>query len=251
LFFLLVIGYFCGYMFIQFQPRHYFYLEFIIWWSLACLISISFQSFKERKWKLDWGSWRLRGLFAMVVLSIGLIEVIKLSANAWQGQNLKQVMGQLEALAREPVELPSSQQGEDLRIDLSHFPFSQKVTGLSTELAVVNLKSEKCREHELNIKIEYNNDAPDFDLSRNIPLRLLPDEKSRHFYLPLYFHYNDHLKILSKPMALILPASARECFEGVDRVLDRATVPLWIDFSVPDNVQASDLRHKFRHKYFE
>lgn len=251
LFFLFVVVYFCGYMFIQFQPRHYFYLELILWWSIACLIWSGWQLIRNRKWRASISSWQIKSFLAMLVLSFGLVELVKWSADLWQGQSLKNFTGKLEALPREALTLPSSPKGEDLRIDLGSFPFLQKSSGMSTELAVVNLNSEKCQQSEFNLKLEYNNDSPDFDLSRTIPLKLLSGEKSRHFYLPLYFHYNDYLKILSKPIALTVPASAKDCFVGIDRVVDRSSVPLWIDFSVPDNVQASDLRHKFRHKYFE
>ena len=227
-------------------------MEFILWWSLAALISVVYGYARDcyRKQSLfpNFAWSQLKVFLATLALIIGALCLTTYVADKIQGKTAMRLASNLENLKRESFAAELSQKGEDFIVDMNNFPHNKYEPELITpELAVIRLKSKSCKERNFNIRLQYTNEDPNYDLSRNIPIRLLEGEKERNVYIPLFYRADTKMVQLSHPTSFLIPAANKDCFNGIDRVIDRGSVPLWIDFSVPNNVQPNDLKLKFKH----
>jgi len=255
IFYAFSIFYLCGYAFLQFQQRHYFYLEFLVWVAvvgvsnaLICRAKFAKEPHKLFNLIFVWNQFRsllmFLGIFFLAVwgLDYGL--------KSYQIERLTKRSFELDSLGREPVIVDLKESDFGLGIDLSRMEKVFSPDWVTSDLLVLSINSFKCIGNEVDIKLLYSftDNNPNFDLSRSVKLHIAPGENFRNFYFPVYHQSN--IKGVSSLGMLQLLKQPKDCFAGISKITDRSGVSLWTDFSVPRPMQKEGLVSSFNSEFF-
>jgi len=256
IFFVFSTIYLCGYTFLQFQPRHFFYLEFIPWVAIVGASSALFYwlRYPEDARKQFITTIELKQLLLLpMFLGILVLAIwsVDFSLKSLQLKTLTKHSAKLDSLGREsiPTEIKESDSGLEINISRMEKVFLPE--WVTSDFLALSLNSPRCKGNEINIKLLYNftSTSPNYDLSRNVKLYLAPDEKFRNFYFPIYNQSDLEKKDVSFLGRILITGQPKDCFSSISKITDRSGVTLWTDFSVPRPIRNGDLAVSF-HNYF-
>lgn len=252
IFFVVSTLYLCGYTFLQFQQRHFFYLEFIPWIAIVGVSSALFcwLKYSEEARKQFITTIELkRLLFLPIFLGILVLALwsIDFGLKSLQIETLTKHSAKLDSLEREPILTEIKESNLGLEIDISRMEKVFLPEWVTSDLLALSLNSPSCKGKVVNIKLLYNftGASPNYDLSRSVKLYLSPGENFRNFYFPIYNQSDLEKKDVSFLGKVQIMGQSKDCFSGISKITDRSGVALWSDFSVPRPILKDDLAVSF------
>jgi len=248
LFGLIIVAFYAGGAAIQFNERHYFYLEFMPWWALALLL----QRAVDAGWRIrqsgrrgvvaslwPWERWGLIAL-ALVIVGVGGSLV---AARAYQDQQVRKLLAGYRAAAAAPVAmrwrmLESGQmraEVDDDRLVVAEAEADAhwQTHSIGTDFFRAEFGGADCDYALVVPTVRYISLAPYDDLSAPFPIRLPPRGAVVSAFFPVYSAVvtvpNLGLPYGTTRFAgLEMSAAQARCLVGLRRVVDLASLPfLW------------------------
>ena len=198
------IFYLCGYPFLQFGIRHYFFLEVIGLWFLALCIQQIFDFFsnpqKENKKNMEYKR-HLRSFslnFFAPVFAILLLTGLGL--RTYQSMHLKSFFENIITSPATQIEIKYLEAGDKQL--LSAPPPRNKETGVRTRYFEANFDLTGCDRTSINLRSVYKTTNPAYDFSENISI-------SNGKYIRYIFPAFDRGEISSFQGLELLPEDAK------------------------------------------
>jgi hypothetical protein len=221
--------YFAGYTAIQFQPRHFFHLEFIAWWALGFLaqgvIAGELLSRPSRE--------TMRRVAVFAAIALGIL-VLPLEAARWyQQRHMRLFLERYVDAAREPVTVQAIEAGDRTLLQAATLWEGRNVQQrVSTEYIVVAFSPAACSAISLPVTFRY--DAPDqwTDYSLDLTLPLTGDHPSTEVFFPAYY-----ISGSSRFTGVEVPRGLERCVQQVTRVRDLRPLPLLLNLTLTSNLE--------------
>jgi hypothetical protein len=244
LFGLIIVAFYAGGAAIQFNERHYFYLEFMPWWALALLL----QRAVDAGWRIrqsgrrgvvaslwPWERWGPITL-ALVIVGIGVSLV---AARAYQDRQVRKLLADYRAAAVAPVAmrwrtLESGQmraEVDDDRLVLAEAGWQTHSIG--TDFFRAEFGGADCDYALVVPTVRYASLTAYDDLSAPFPIRLPPRGAVVSAFFPVYSAVATVPNLglpygTTRFAGLEMSAAQARCLVGLRRVVDFASLPfLW------------------------
>lgn len=242
----LVICYLCGYPFLQFGVRHYFYLEVISLWIFGLCIQQIFLS-PPRKWRdflksphrggatsassRIWGSRGLRAIGA-IVLIFGLPLALLGLTRIYQTNRLGTVFAAYASTPTEAVATERSNGNAGWNIfrlsDTSGLlNGATKPEDMKTISLVATFDSKSCGKDAVHIRFKYQSTAPTYEFSQTKSIGI--DRHTRIFF-PAFFRPG-----LSAFIGIEMPAEELSCLISIERLADTPPLRIPLTVTLPQN----------------
>jgi len=166
------IFYLCGYPFLQFGVRHYFFLEIIGLWFLALCIQHIFNFFTSLK-KADKRNTELQKHLQSFALNFfapifTVLVVVGLGLRIYQSAHLKYFFEKIIASPAEEIEMKYLKaEGKQL---LLAPPTESREATVHTRYFEANFDLAKCNKTAVNLRTIYKTANPAYDFSENISI---------------------------------------------------------------------------------
>jgi hypothetical protein len=214
--------YFGGYPALQFEARHFFFLEVIPW---LAGISLAVWLARLRPIAVEWRSVRAITFAAAAAVALALPLFI---ARAYQQHHLTNLFERYEQARAEPVSLSPVSLPEG-RVRLRPGIAIPNEADVYAEYLVLDISSRACRRREVPITLRYVAQPGYTDLSRVVDVVVPPSGKPFRLFFPAYYTagaYFDGVEI---------PDDDRGCVEQLSRITDRGRTPLMLNLQLaPD-----------------
>ena len=220
--FLLVFALFVGgYPALQFAPRHFFHLEFAVWWAFGFVA--------QRTINAAWTLWRTRAIdlqsvrggavrmATMAACAAAILVLPLLTLRAYQTTRVTSLFTSYVAAAK--VKLDPSPAAPDGAVFLA----SRSLGRFDGDLIEVDIDRERCGEPAgITFKYEPASASPDFTHAVTIP-RTAGSPGPTRVFLAVFEYFK----------GVQIPASMAGCVAGAYRLSDPATFPLLVDATLP------------------
>ncbi len=225
---LLLLLYCCGYPATQFDPRHYFHLEFVTWCALCFVISQAAAVV-----------WRLirrqpltptrKAAFSIGLMSVAVAGVLVVPApilRAYQQRHVTNLIDSYLEMPRLPLRLSSTATGAKVHEEVLGL-WDERSTGapLSTRYVVAEFSGDRCRAVDIPVRVRYASAASenDFSFTSRVPLSAKgPTLRFVPVYRAEFYRFT----------GFDLPAGYEECLKSVSRLDDVRSVPLLLDLTL-------------------
>ena len=236
---LVIVG-FAGASAVQFDERHFYYLQFIPWFAFALLAraALDGKALSGRLTTRHAG----QALVAGVALCLGLGAAIVLS-RAYQQRSAAQLFERYEAAPRTPlplVERPAS--GDRTLITTSQWltPMPATAARVDTTFVAVQLRDDLCGPETLPLTIRYQGRTADVDLSQTLAVPLHPHGAAPTMvFTPSYDRADESVRL----RGVEVPADRVRCVGGLFLVEGLDRTPLLLT-----TVLATNWRDKALHQ---
>lgn len=238
----LVVCYLCGYPFLQFGVRHYFYLEVIGLWIFGLCIQFMLQrpwrnkqlmqttTSHARRDKRIWFSRSLPtiGSFALIfVLPFALLGVLRL----YQSKHLYEIFGAYAVAPTIPVaneRITGSAGSQVLRVKYAARPKSLiSVQGVETLYLVATFDSKRCKKDSVQVGFKYQSVAPTYDFSQAKSIGI--DGHTRLFF-PAFFRQE-----LSAFIGVEMPSEDFACLVSLEQLAGAPPLRIPVTITLPQN----------------
>jgi hypothetical protein len=216
-----------GYPAIQFEPRHWFQLRFIPWWS-AVLVCGYLVKEGARGWSLPSIVRATAGVAAtgaVLVVSLMLLRAIQ----------IRILTGLFRAYAAAPTEtLEIARHGSLLDVDWRPNDFGSPPEHRASDLLVVTLDRDACGGFDaLPVRVRYESDNAAHDLTTTLAVdRPFAGHDAPQLVVPVFANgLRDHSYL--RFVGLEAVGARADCFQRVSRIVDRSAQPLWIQAYLP------------------
>jgi hypothetical protein len=246
-----VLLYVGGYPSLQYDVRHAFFTEILLWWSLLLLLLLACRTWRGyRQGTLPpVRTMALRAAALAVFLTVGL-GIPLLAARAYQQaavdalyQSLREAPWAPVDTGAEPVRLPDRYAGSvlfpvsSLGVGSSSSPPGTRYQAYSDYLAV-ELQGQG---ETVAIRLEYERNPNFADFSRDYVLQAGSPftSGSTFLYFPVYT-VSERGKPRSDFRGIVLRSEDQHLLRGIYRLKDEAALPLWPTVALtPDSTNAS------------
>jgi hypothetical protein len=230
----ILIG-FAGASAIQFHERHFYYLQFLPWWSFAWLAQAG-SSRQAIVQNLTSPRVKRAIRFALtIVAAVGLSIVL---SRLYQQRSAERLFALYEGAPRARLHLsrqdPSP--GRTLFADPEWFQPLPQGDRITTRFLAVQFRDEECDSRTLPLIIRYQAALPELDFSEAVLVRL---EQGRPTATTLYFAAYDRPDDSSRFRGIEVAADQARCIGEVSRVDALAQTPLLLT-----TVLGADWRHE-------
>lgn len=240
--FYLVVLYLCFTSIIQFDLRHNFYLAVFALVSIAGILDW----LSKNRWSFfrPYISALVEKRFAGSLLTIlCFCGIADYALFKYQTIRLTAYGERLGSLATEDLTISTMSETQptvDLILDVSKL----RADWVHSELYKLTLDVSSCVGSNVKIQVEYafNGVSPNYDLSRDINLKIYPQEISRALFFPVYYQASGNLDTWSYPSKISIVDQPRSCLAGLQVVTDRGEEAMWVDFSVSHPTNSSQLK---------
>jgi hypothetical protein len=203
-FLLLLVAFLAGGAAIQFDPRHFFYLEFMAWWTIGVMVDravtaawarpsvIGDGRWRDREWLMHAG-WRLATSATLVVLcGLGTTLVLRATRH-YQQRELNRLFDQALSSAGPPLnvaQLPADTERVTLVPDLPELALSgalRSANSIGTAYLLVDINPQRCDALNLFALAKYDT-IPGLDFTAPVSVSLADPqaESSVKILLPVY-----------------------------------------------------------------
>jgi hypothetical protein len=225
-----------GYPAIEFEERHWFHLRFIPWWA-AVLVG-------EQILRNGVRSWRRPALIraaAGAALVLVTLAVALAALRVLQTRRVGSLIARYEAAAT--TEIPTERgNGSVVAVRWQSPDYGPPPSHRRSDLMVVMLDGRQCGDGEpVLLRIRYEADGPSHDMSTAFAVaRPGADEAPTRVFVPVFWTgFDEHTYLRFSGVEVVGASPA--CIGPVARVVDAASVPLWITMQVPANWRAQRL----------
>lgn len=239
----LFVLFLAGYPAIEFEPRHWFHLRFIPWWSALLVVGATVTRLRQGcdGWQPEF--WRaVAPIVAIVLLMAGALGVVRL----YQSRSAAALIRGYLAAPTEtlPVSPPN---GSSVKVDWQPVDVALPPAHRSSDLLVVTIDAAGCAPAgALDVVIRYDRDLVSHDMSSTVTVaRGAPAGPPTQLFFPIFAQgHLDHTYL--KFAAIDVPNRTTDCISRVARVADRRALPLWLQVQVPPDWAERPLYQTFR-----
>jgi hypothetical protein len=228
LFFLLYFG---GLPSIQFDARHYFYLEFVTWWAAGFLVQAAVDQVRPAmgtdRWRADARS-VARAALTLAVCFV-LLAAMLWAARWYQQTAARSLLAAYLAAPRSELSVRASPDESELPVRAS--PHTDPETA---DFVVVDLNPSRCGEHA-TVAFRYD-ERTRRAYSRVFEVPRGDGSGLTHIFMPIYDGFR----------RLEFDDSARGCIEGVYRVREPERFPLLLEVVLPPGWRRMPLYQRLR-----
>jgi hypothetical protein len=220
--------YLAGYPAIQFQPRHFFHLEFVAWLAVGFLAErlILFGSHRIRAWRFGDRTPTPRGTVRPVAvfaaIAVGLVMLPLAGARLYQQRHMRAFLKTYVDAPREPLSVQAVEAGQRtlLRAPML-WDRRHPERRVNTEYIVAVFSPAVCPAARLPVTFRY--DTPDewHDYSLEVILQLARDDPPTEVFFPAY-----HVAGSSRFDGIEVPRGFESCVPVVDRLTDLRRMPM-------------------------
>jgi hypothetical protein len=238
---------------LEFQPRHYFHLEFLTWWAIgfvlqqAISVAVRLRHPAERAQLASMLGARRPWTNVSGLCGVSLIVLLGplLALRVYQREEVGELASSYLAAPRDPVPLtshPSSGGTVLLTSSVLQRPAqSDAEPSIYTEYLVTEWSARKCGFMRVTATFAYEKTISTVhDYSRTLVISL-PRQGSTLEFFPAY----------DSPYAtfqgISLPASQVDCLVGVYKVIDLSRWPLLLNLSIPPDWKEVTLYQTLKH----
>jgi hypothetical protein len=229
-----------GYPAIQFEPRHWFQLRFIPWWSAALVVGYLLSR------RSDGWSRASLGRAVIGVAATGALLVASLwTTRAVQARGLTKLIRAYESTPTAPLEI--ARHGSLVDVDWQPDDFGTPPEHRSSDLLVATLDRDACgRLDSLPVRVRYQADNAAHDLTTTLVVdRPFAGTDPPRLFVPVFSNGDrDHSYLRFVGFEAV--GGPAECFRSVSRVVDRGAQPLWIQAYLPGDWTERPLYQTFR-----
>lgn len=247
IFVLLFVLLFCGYPAIQFDPRHFFHLEFVSWWALFVFVSYVFGFFtrgssftkiisKEIAFVLTRkASLYLAGAVVMLFIPLMLLR-------SYQTVQVQRLVETYQAAIKNSILTQPIFGGDTVRWPLPPMREDAAVNtdggGYRINETMLHLRvgGEACTSKSVPLTVRFNALNPALDFSRFFEVHIPADGSYTDIYTPLYELHNPSSGMqYFSPDAIELKSADYSCIKAIDTIVDKNFYPLWLTLAIPQN----------------
>ena len=242
LFFYFLIIYLCSISIIQFDQRHNFYL---IIFPIVATAGISNLILNSRKtYQIYTNLINKKSLLAVICICFFMLVIIDYGLFQIQSSKLKEYGEQLDGLAVKDL-AENSFNKEGVEINFNFDKSKLKPDREYSELYALTINSADCKDGLVKIKLEYafnDTNNPNYDLNRELIIKVMPQEKSKKIFIPIFYQASQKLDTWSYPDKVKILNQSRSCVGKFSLITDRSSIPLWIDFIVSHPLSYDQLK---------
>jgi hypothetical protein len=227
-----------GYPAIQFQPRHYFHLEFIGWLALGFLAqrAIAGGTLMARVCRsraplprLSRGDLRRTATFALTAVGIVFLPIA--AARLYQQRHVRDLLREYADAAREPVATETiDDRGRTLLQASALWADRDPQQRVSTQYIAATFSPATCPAVRLPITFRYDAGDAWHDFSLDVTLTLLRGDAPTHVFFPAYY-----VDGASRFAGIDVPSGFEACVQEVSRVRDLRTNPMLLNLTLAPN----------------
>lgn len=224
LFAVFAIAYFGSYPSMQFAPRHFFHLEFLGWWAMACLFWQAIRLIRSRgaiDGQMPLPQLARRGLAFGAAVAIVILLPLPV-VRAYHDRSVAAVTDSLLTAPRAPVVVTPAEGGVDLRLE-SGETLDRAPDATGTAMLDVRIDLERCPTG-VPLELKYDHADPFRDFSG--PVRPLPPDAVIETWLVPIFAGFQGLSLGNAPAG---------CLESVERLQTVKGLPLLPTLTLPAN----------------
>jgi hypothetical protein len=206
---------------IQFNERHFFYLEVVVWCALVSAVRAAVV-IAQRRWPAELSLSPLQGAaFLLAVMAVGA-GVFWLT-RAYQDREVR-------TLLRSYLDAPTA--------DATPATASDVVASLHTQVLKIQFDGRRCATADRTLHVRYRSGLPN-DFSHRVGLPSAPGEQPVTLFVPVYTRGND-LHFAGIDMA----EATRPCVTSIAEVANIAALPLLLDVTLPADWQERPLHQR-------
>jgi hypothetical protein len=228
----LFLLYYCGYPAVQFQVRHFFYLEFVAWLALAFVLTAAGRTtgrlVKTRKWP-RLSTAHLRNASITVAAAVAMTIVPLTVLRAYQQRHLVTLFEDYLNSSRTPLALSrETRERRTLVTPEGLWAGLDRADPVGVRYLVTEFSSDRCRAGDLPVLVKYDASTTDTDFS--FVTRVSIDSSGPTVGLvPAYSTAWAHFA------GLILPQGYEDCLKSVSVINDPRRIPVLVDLTLtPD-----------------
>ena len=231
--FLIALLYFAGYPAVQFDTRHFFFLEFIPWLALGLTcegaLAVLAAAKKIRAGEVFGSDLMIRGRRALAfgigaVLALGVPVVV---LRAYQQKHVTTLLESYLATATETLTLSRTPLGEQ-RILLRPNELEQSIeSDRRAEYLVVDVTRSHCARPLAPITFRYETTNGYTDLTERVYVPVPPDDAPFRLFFPAYYSPGQHF------VGVEVMEGDAGCIASVRRIVDTDRSPMWLDLTLP------------------
>ena len=230
-----------GYPAIEFEHRHWFHLRFIPWWAGLMVGGYLLQHRGQR--------WNRPALARAAVGVVGLLLALAVALAALRLVQARTVGSLISRYESEPTEEMRIERRNEsfVRVDWQPRDYAPPPVHRGSDFLVVTLDAAECAgATPLAFNVKYDVDVASHDISITMAVAR-PDAgaAATRLFVPVYwagFLDQTYLKFSGIEVA----GAPATCVQRVGRVINRASLPLWIEAQVPADWSSQRLYQTFR-----
>jgi hypothetical protein len=175
---------FIGSTAVQFQERHFFYLQVVPWWAFALIAQIVARPTVWRRY-VTVAHARRAAVFAAVVA--GAVAASVLLTRAYQQRSATQLFERYEKNRRQAIAVSERDAGNGQILLAAPEWFERLPAGsprIATRFIAIEFRDRTCGSDSLSFAIRYDATLPELDFSetRTVPLRRDASAPTRYFF---------------------------------------------------------------------
>lgn len=257
LFLIFALLYLGTYPVLQFDPRHYFYLEFVGLWFIGflcqqCIFLIQNKSnkvlFEELKAKIR-ARWKV--ILLTLTMSFTILGISMVSLRSYQENNLNKLFNNYLEARTETINPILNEDNKNYTIKLPLKNKDLQSSYLDTLYLKITSKT-KCPLSQISFKLHYLEKPP--ILGNTEETLTLPSEHSTIYFLPIYnFHNGAGRDILDEAFlpsywidSLEYSSTDAQCIKDITYVKDIKNIPLLLTLKLQPGWEKTKLYQYFQ-----
>jgi hypothetical protein len=232
---LAALVYVAGYPAIQFQPRHYFHLEFIGWLALGFVVqraiaggTLMLRARRSRAPLPRFSRQDMRRMAAFAMAAVGIVVLPIAAARLYQQRHVRNLLQEYVAAAREPVATETiDDRGRTLLQASTLWADRNPEQKIGTRYVAATFSPATCPAVRLPITFRYDAGEPWHDFSLDLTLALQPGDPPTDVFFPAYY-----VDGASRFAGIDVPRGFEACVQEVSRVRDLRTNPMLLNLTL-------------------
>ncbi len=231
---ILLILYYCGYPAIQFHIRHFFHLEFVVWWALVFLVAGSVRALTRRvrrePVRVPVRTRAIGAAAAAAVMALAIGAPLW-ALRAYQQSHVQTLLQQLQQQPRRPLTLSRSVDGDRENIALERLWEGLRPGEVRVRYLAAEFSPEHCAAADVPLLLKYETTYGLNDFTTLFRVVVDPAGPTVQ-YAPVFAD-----AVYSRFNGLRLPAAYGDCLRSVSVVDGIGDLPVAIDARIAPDVR--------------
>jgi hypothetical protein len=236
--------YLAGYPAIQFQPRHFFHLEFVGWWALGFLAQRAIVAGTRiiRAWQTGrplptMSREAVQRVATFAAITIGIMALPLAGARLYQQRHMRTFLRAYVDAARETVPLQQIDAGDRTLLQTSTlWADRDPQQKINTQYIVAVFSPAICPAVRLPVTFRYEVAEEATDYSLDMTLTLGRNDPPAAVFFPAY-----HIRGASRFEGVEVPRGFEKCVQEVARVRDLRPIPLLLNLTLTADLERTAL----------
>ena len=219
---LILVLYFAGYPAIQFSIRHFFHLEFIVWWALGFLAQRAYETLRQRPSALGFtvpstkAGVRNGLVFAAIAAAGVMLPVAGL--RAYQQEHLRRMLSaQYLGAPRVPLVAVAEPAGEGQTLFRLPELWATRnpAQAVNAAYVIAEFSPADCSGRQVTAKFRYEARTPATDFSHDVFVKVVPGTVATEVFFPGYLSNG-----WTQLVGVEVPSEDAPCLSRLSRVAD-------------------------------